>query len=380
MKKSLLALAAMGAFAGAAHAQSSVTVYGKLDSGFSNRVVEGTSVTSTGSSMVFNAHETSRFGLRGTEDLGGGLKANFMIETQIGDDNSNSSPTLQGTTAVGGSDSEALGGRAMWAGISGNFGEVRVGNQNAFSKDYVAAFSSSGGSNVVGDPTMAAGRAIEKTSKSGLLDSRYVGVSYATPTISGFTAKVMIVSDKQDNATANTLSAGEKNSSGQEFAIQFAQGPIAAAVSYGQYEANGTTIATNLAVTSAETATLQKHTLLSVNASYDFGVAKLFAKYGSVVQTQVDGSPTTDGKSQTTVIGVRAPVGNTALFANYAAGTYESVTGTTSFNDSGYQLGIEHSFSKRTKIYGIYGATDTDISATTKERDRQYAIGLVHNF
>ena len=377
MKKSLLALATIGAFAGAAHAQSSVTVYGKLDSGFSNRVVEGTSVTSSGSSIVFNAHETSRFGLRGAEDLGGGLKANFMIETQIGDDNSNSSPTLQGTATVS---DEALGGRALWVGISGKFGEVRVGNQNAFSKDYVAAYSSSGGSNVVGDPTMGAGRAVADTAKSGLLDKRYVGVSYATPTISGFTGKVMIVSDKQDNGTANTLTAGEKNSSGQEFAIQFAQGPLAAAASYGQYEVNGTAVATNLSVTSIESTTLQKQAVLSVNASYDFGVAKLFAKYGSVVQTQVDGSPTTDGKSQTTVIGVRAPVGNTAFFASYAAGTYESVTGTTSFNDSGYQLGIEHSFSKRTKIYGIYGATDTDISATTKERDRQYAIGLVHNF
>jgi len=376
MKKLLIATAALAMVAGTAQAQSTVTVYGKIDAGFSDRKAEGTTgVEAKGKSFVFNAHETSRWGLRGTEDLGGGLKANFQIETQLGDDNSNSAATLQGTTTV---NDEALGGRAMWVGVSGDFGEVRIGFQNAFSKDYIAGFSSSGGSNVIGDPTMGAGRAIEKTARLGLLDSRYNGVSYASPVMSGFTLKAMIVSDKQDS---DNTTAAKKDYKGEEFAIQYAQGAFAAAVAYGSYEVNGALPSTgNMSVTLADSALKHKQDLKSVYASYDFGVAKLFAKYGNVESKQNGGSATTDGEATTTVVGVRVPFGKTTFIANYATGDYETIAGTTKYDDSGYQLGFEHALSKRTKAYVMYGKTDTDITATTKEKDTQVAFGLIHNF
>ena len=72
MKKSLLALAALGAFAGVAHAQSSVTLYGIVDVGINMNTNAGGSHKYDMSSGVMQG---SRFGLRGTEDLGGGLKA-----------------------------------------------------------------------------------------------------------------------------------------------------------------------------------------------------------------------------------------------------------------------------------------------------------------
>ncbi|OXL16027.1 porin [Polynucleobacter cosmopolitanus] len=376
MKKLLIATAALAMVAGTVQAQSSVTVYGKIDAGYSDRKAEGTSGTEAkGKSIAFNAHETSRWGVRGTEDLGGGLKANFVIETQLGDDNSNSAATLQGTLPV---NDEALGGRALWAGVSGGFGEVRVGYQNAFSKDYVAGFSASGGSNVIGDPTMAAGRAVEKTARLGLLDSRYTAVSYASPAMSGFTVKAMIVSDKQDS---DNTTAAKKDAKGQEFALQYAQGPFAAAVAYGSYEVSGVlpTVG-NMSVTLADSALVHEQDLMSIYASYDLGVAKLFAKYGNVESKQKGGSATTDGEATSTVVGVRVPVGNATFIANYATGDYESLAGTTKYDDSGYQLGLEYALSKRTKLYGIYGKTDTDITATTKEKDSQVAFGLIHNF
>src|SRR5258708_39891884 len=77
MKKSLLALAALGAFAGVAHAQSSVTLYGIIDEGFNIN-------TNSGGHHLYNLSsgvlQGSRFGLRGTEDLGGCLKAIFVLE------------------------------------------------------------------------------------------------------------------------------------------------------------------------------------------------------------------------------------------------------------------------------------------------------------
>jgi len=103
MKKSLLALAALGAFAGAAQAQSSVTVYGILDAGFLSQTVrnagtaggQGTagannSVMTTGSGFGSGAESTSRLGFRGTEDLGGGTRAFFTVEFALNPTNSQS--------------------------------------------------------------------------------------------------------------------------------------------------------------------------------------------------------------------------------------------------------------------------------------------------
>jgi len=130
-----------------------------------------------------------------------------------------------------------------------------------------------------------------------------------------------------------------------------------------------------------DTATEQKQEMTSVNASYDLGMAKFFYKYGKVQSNQVaGGSAATDGEATYNIFGVRAPVGKITFLANYAKGDYESIAGTTSYDDSGYQLGAEYAFSKRTKAYAIYGATSTDKTATVKEKDTQMAVGLIHNF
>lgn len=74
MKKTLFALAAAGLFAGVANAQSSVTIYGIADTGI---------VKETGSDVQMGNNHESRIGFRGSEDLGNGYKALFMIEKRI---------------------------------------------------------------------------------------------------------------------------------------------------------------------------------------------------------------------------------------------------------------------------------------------------------
>ena len=93
MKKSLLALAVLGAFAGAAQAQSSVTIYGIVDTGitYTSKVgsVAGTpAATATGSRFGLNSDilQGSRIGFKGVEDLGGGLSAVFNLETGFQND------------------------------------------------------------------------------------------------------------------------------------------------------------------------------------------------------------------------------------------------------------------------------------------------------
>ena len=139
MKKSLIALAALAATG--AFAQSSVTLYGRAEAGVdlgfrttvnnsNTAVIVGPGASTTNTSFGGTVEKpgfrvsdgdnqgqaSSLFGLRGTEDLGGGLKANFVLESGLNLDN--------GSSGNGGGN---MFSRAAWVGFSGNFGEVRLG-------------------------------------------------------------------------------------------------------------------------------------------------------------------------------------------------------------------------------------------------------------
>ncbi|KVE73065.1 porin [Burkholderia vietnamiensis] len=122
MKKSLLALVALGAFAGAAHAQSSVTLYGIIDEGFIfNNNAKGGHLYGLASGVM----QGSRFGLRGTEDLGGGLKAIFVLE--------NGFDVNSGKLGQGG----LMFGRQAYVGLSSQYGTVTLGRQYDSVVDFV---------------------------------------------------------------------------------------------------------------------------------------------------------------------------------------------------------------------------------------------------
>ncbi len=148
MKKSLIALAALATVATAAQAQSSVTLYGLIDVGVAN--VTNTSNTKTMTAMATGGNATSRWGVRGTEDLGGGLKANFVLESQIipttgegGSSVQSGSPAATGTKAATYSGSVAtnsLFDRQTTLGLQGSWGRVDLGRQNAIAYDKLVAF------------------------------------------------------------------------------------------------------------------------------------------------------------------------------------------------------------------------------------------------
>lgn len=125
MKKSLLALAVLGAFAGAASAQSSVTLYGVADANITAAKGGGERLWSLGSGGL----NGSRFGLRGSEDLGGGLKANFVLENGYSIDTGAQLQTGTSTATSSTAAGARLFGRAAWVGLGGSFGEVRLGRQ-----------------------------------------------------------------------------------------------------------------------------------------------------------------------------------------------------------------------------------------------------------
>ncbi len=127
MKKSLLALAALGAFASVAHAQSSVTLYGIIDAGldYTNNVNNGAGQGKSQWAMVSGVTQGSRWGLKGSEDLGGGLKTVFQLE------NGYSIFTGKlGQNQTGTPNSNSMFGRQAYVGLSDNsWGTVTIGRQ-----------------------------------------------------------------------------------------------------------------------------------------------------------------------------------------------------------------------------------------------------------
>lgn len=198
MKKSLVALAAL-AVVGAASAQSSVTLYGVVDAGVSRAT--GTKVQMMGSTGLNNG--TSRFGFKGSEDLGGGLKANFNLEA--GFDPENGAGNLSGGQ---------LFSRAANVSLAGAFGEVRLGRSLTPSFYGVAAWELTGTANysVVGSQFNFAGAGPRQSSQ----------FMYVSPNFSGFSGSLGYTT-KQDNV----LSKVDGN-------LIYANGPVTAALSYNK--------------------------------------------------------------------------------------------------------------------------------------------------
>jgi predicted porin len=139
LNKKVLATAILAAFAGAAHAQSSVTLYGLIDAG-----VTYVNHAGTGGKSLYQygdgVSQGSRWGLRGSEDLGGGLKAIFLLENGFN----------SGTGALG--QGGALFGRQAYVGLTkDNIGSLTLGRQYSFSTDYLGGAYANGGETVAGN-------------------------------------------------------------------------------------------------------------------------------------------------------------------------------------------------------------------------------------
>ncbi|WP_423681498.1 porin [Undibacterium sp. WLHG33] len=139
MKKSLIAFAVLGAFASAASAQSNVTVYGIIDAAmmYTNNQAGGTNkaVMEAGQLAI------SRWGIKGSEDLGGGLKANFNLEGTLANDTGAAGAGFGGSNLTQNfsqaGNNSSLFDRLSWVGLSGSFGAVTLGRNNILGVDSV---------------------------------------------------------------------------------------------------------------------------------------------------------------------------------------------------------------------------------------------------
>jgi predicted porin len=367
MKKHLIAAAVAAAVAVPAAAQ--VTVYGNIDAGYGTLDTDynGETGKNTDTETVnFSADSSSRLGFKGSEDLGGGLKASFSLETALG--------SALGTAPA----ATTLGSRAQWIQLaSPSTGTLRIGFQNSDAKDIWGAYDASGGSNVVGNINTVSGK---------VFDRRVTAIKYMTPVMSGFQATASLLQNKASKDGTKDVDTG----SGHELSLKYNAGALSLAASYTDLDRTANAVAPtglyagsarisdeNLGKAKVDAADVNTRQT-NVGASYNLGVAKVFGQYAKhEAVDNLSAAKTIDADYMS--FGVSAPLGKTNVFASYTTG--ESQKGTAAALDAkGYIAGARYNLSKRTYAYAIVGNTELDTAAAKSTEQNQFALGVNHKF
>ena len=364
MKKSLIALAVLAA-SGAAMAQSSVTLFGIVDTNVSYLDgVSNAAGTNTESKYGIgtSGNATSRLGFRGVEDLGGGLKAGFHLEGEIfGDDGNASGFNFKRRSTVS---------------LMGNFGEVRLGRDltpgytkfisyDVFGQVGIGQFM--GWSNWNGNNQTTANN---NNDANGIRSSNMI--SYYTPNFSGFTAGLGYGFDEK----ADTTNSKKGRYVGGY--VAYDNGPLSVALSYDESSA---LVLTSPAATGAD------RNRLTLGGSYDLNVVKLNA---ILQQTKDDVPGGSERKVNAYMLGASAPVGAGEVKLQYALYDQKAI------DSKAHQisLGYVHNLSKRTAVYGTVAYMDNKdasklnlsakglgtIDARAGDSQTGYQVGIRHAF
>lgn len=342
MKKSLLALAALTAFAGVASAQSSVTLFGIVDLGL-RQAKNGTTSLKT---MSQDGIASSRLGFRGVEDLGGGMRAGFWLEGAIQPD-------------VGTSGGQSWQRRSTLS-LMGGFGELRLG------RDYTPTFWN----HTVFDPFGTNGIGAQTNLQTQLGQTTMFGagattlvrannsIGYFLPAMGGLYGQAMIAH-----------SDGPENGNGyQGLRLGFAGGPVNVAFAYGITEITPT----------------NDQTGMNLGASFKMGNFTLFGQWHKY---EVDTPANTDQTNL--MLGGTLAMGAGTLKFTYGQASSDA----TSREATQLAIGYVHDLSKRTALYGTYASISNDTGArfavsgapafggtNNKPKSTGYEVGIRHSF
>jgi predicted porin len=343
MKKTLLALSLLAGFAGAASAQtSSVTLFGIVDANLRQIDNNGTKVRQLGTDGL----SSSRLGFRGTEDLGGGLKAGFWLEAALNPDD--------GTINSSGK----FWHRRSTVSLEGAFGEVRLGRDYTPTYTALSAYDAFG-DNGVGKITNLQSKLTGTVNTTSRADNE---VQYFLPKdLGGVYANLAVAAG--EGAVGNKYVGGR---------VGYAGGPLDASVAYGTTEAN---------------AAAEKYKVATVGAGYNFGFMRLLASYSQFKFVARE--------EKLFNLGATVPVGSGVIRASYGrADVSGGAAGSTTANDADANLlaiGYVHNLSKRTALYGTYaqidnkGAQTFAVGSTTPalpggKKSSGIEFGLRHSF
>lgn len=396
MKKSLIALAALAAVS-AASAQSSVTLYGLLDIGYGSQSTKSRDGTLTVRSrgVMDGANAGSRIGFRGTEDLGGGLKANFVFEQGVSPTSANGfANRLSFGQPIPGFGSAATGLSGSGGGFSANtnrqsyvglsstsMGTLNIGYQytNLYELATLSGYTISSEGMPGGD----------KAHLFGLLtvgSARANGLTYISPSFSGFTVRAQYGASGFGSALeSQQTGASNLTSSGKRFGLmgQYANGPLSVALAYTTLTSQGNASAFAVPTVPVNAAD-RKSNITQLGASYDFGVAKVGGTYLRAKNGGVSTSMTLNNSYRAYQIGVSVPFGAFVPFiAIGRAKNTENSLNTVAEDFKTAQIGVRYSLSKRTTAYAMYGKT-TDAAAPANplaySSDTKTIVGVSHSF
>ncbi|GAB3358750.1 MULTISPECIES: porin [Giesbergeria] len=349
-----LAIAAIGTPALAQNATSSLTLYGIVDAGvMHNSNNAGQSETRMASGYL----QTSRFGFRGTEDLGGGLRALFTLESG-----------LNVTTGASSSTTTLFNRQAFMGLSSSTLGTLTLGRQYTPVYDHLIALSGAPTFGVGGgavDGIAAPGSTVarfDNTLGGTRIDSSF---KYTSPEFSGFKFNAMW----QSRPDASSAKTGQLSSVG----LGYNAGALSSGLGYIVRKCSS--------ITTGCTATTDDDKLWALGVGYDLGMAKLAGIYTS----QKNAKNVKDSDGDVLHLMVKIPVGGWHLAAGYQHLNDKSVRDE---DVRQFNLSALYYLSKRTSVYGAYSHQKVDnggkasMAVTTSSDSKQnvYAVGIRHVF
>jgi len=380
MKKSLLTAALIAGFAAtAAHADNSVTLYGVVDGGVNYQSfdgsVNGKNIDNDYVGMADGINSGNRWGLKGTEDLGNGLKALFQLESGF---NLGTGQSGQGSR---------LFGRQATVGLqSDGWGQLEFGRQTNIASKYFAGvatpFGTDFGQAGVGSAFSAAG--------SHRLDNM---IMYQTPTIAGFQLGLGYSFNADGNQQISS-DGSQKNTRSWTTGLRYGNGPLAAALVYDRYKSPDSETDVNDRGVSVNS--------WSLAASYDFKVVKVYAAGGQTRNGWFSSNSSLNGASylkdnsanissfdvndnlkvNSYSLGVSAPVGaNGEVMASWMMADIKDsgIHNWGSNKQNVYSVGYTYALSKRTNVYAL-GSYANNVNFQDDLKATQFAVGLRHRF
>ena len=384
MKKQFAAAAAM-ALSGAASAQTSVTLYGLIDTGIGYANVDGSytdpatgrrsSIDNSRIGTTTGTTAGSRWGLRGKEDLGDGLYAVFQLES--GFDSRNGSSLQSGR----------LFGREATVGLgSADWGEVRLGRQYNVATRYFGGMLG---------PTFGGGFNQLNTGGGLGFSSAYFPrydnlVVYETPSMGGFRVAVGYAFNIDDQKTAQSGFATADNTRAITAGLRYDNGPLMGFATYDQLNAS------NKLAQGQVDATPRSYI---VGGSYDFEVVKVALAYNRLTDGWFAGKSLPGGagigaftgtpsyafskgfRSNSYMLALAAPVGKSGgAFASWqrADANSKQLTGGDAASNT-YSLGYNYNLSKRTDLYAVASYT-TNWAFLDNAKATEMNMGIRHRF
>jgi len=369
MKKSLIALAAVAA-TGAAFAQSSVTLSGIMDANVQTGKSYGQAYDLVGQSGA----RTTSVQIRGTEDLGGGLKANFRFEVQpsftAGDGNGFNN-TIATAAAVGTDAAQATGQASAqsglvgkgysFMGLSGGFGEVQFGTINTAS---LAAYLN--GSGAWGTGIGSGYGVIQGSSGTNTFTRFENSLVYITPNFSGLTAR-FLTNFKNNEQYGATTGVVLRRPQVQELGASYVNGPLTLNAAYLTSKTSPNEAAASATAAAGSNVTTKTTT---VSAAYDLGVARVGAGMSNIKNNAgaLTGGDTGATETKSYLLTAVVPMGATRLLASYGERKTDAspVTALEGKKTTFMGVGAEYDLSKRTYLYARYQAGKAgDVSAAS---------------